>query len=133
MKAAARILVSALIDAASTASAADLPQILDVAMASARAHGISLRMLRRELRRALRTTDSTLVATLETIAGDAGAEAAAIAKALEQHAGKKVDLRQKASPILGGAILALGDDRLDASLAAALRQAERTLSTPSHA
>lgn len=127
MKTAARILASAVIEAASKAAPSDVGQILDVALRQARAQGISLRQLRRALRTAMQDASPTLRAMLETATGDAGTQAADIAQALEKQTGRSVQLQQKASPILGGAILTVGDDRLDWSLAGALAQAERAL------
>ncbi len=127
MKSAAKLLASALVDAAAKADATGIPALMDAAIGAAHTQGVSLKELRAALRTALRTQDKTLSALLQTVTGDAGPAAADIARTLGQQAGSAVDLRQEAVPILGGAILTVGDDRTDWSLASALRQAGRAL------
>jgi F0F1-type ATP synthase delta subunit len=129
MNSLAPTLASALIQAAAEMSPHELQAAVDDTLALARRHGVSLRNLRCAIHAEAKRQDLTLPAVLETPSGQVGEEAAAgIAHALHQALQRPVDLRQAPAPILGGAVLSLGDDRIDWSLRGALRQAEHALS-----
>lgn len=80
-----------------------------------------LRRFRQSVEREVRRRGGGGAATLSTPQGDAGAQRSQIVSALERRLGATVELFESREPaLLGGAVLALKDDRLDASLRGAL-------------
>lgn len=91
--------------------------------------------LGRHFREVLSERDGAILAVLITPTGDAGALRDTIAQMLEKRLGRVVELVQKADPsIIGGAILTIGDDRIDMSIKGELEQLENDLrKIPMHA
>ena len=106
----------------------DIASACDGALTFLRQQGCSpmqLRTLVPAVRRALRAHARVVPAHLTTPAGHAGEAASRIASSLTGALHAKIDLTEHADPgILGGATLAVGDERLDVSLRGALRQLE---------
>ncbi len=105
-------------------SGSDVATACDAALSFLRKQGwtdVQLRTLLPAVRRELRTGKRIVSATLVTPAGDAGAAKDAIMSSLERTLSTRVELDERAdSTLLGGAVLAVGDDRLDVSLRGAL-------------
>lgn len=80
------------------------------------------------VRRELTMHPKIIPALLTTSTGHAGAAKASILSALEKTMDATVDLTEHHDPtILGGALLAVGDDRLNTSLRGALLQLQNHL------
>lgn len=107
----------------------DHAHVSDAALHLARKSGIPPYQLIKAVKVELQRAGNTVSAVLETPTGDAGSEAKSISSALEAKLKKNIQLQQKSSNILGGAILTVGDDRLDKSLTGALSRAHRFLRT----
>ena len=83
----------------------------------------ALQALPKAVAREMRTRKKIVPARLSTPTGHAGAAAPRLVSALEKTLNARVDLTEQADPLLlGGATLAVGDERLDASLRGALKQ-----------
>ena len=89
-------------------------------------HGFSrttLRLFPRAVRRELRS--QAIPSCITTPRGEGGPAKARILSALTGALGTEVELSEEVDPaLLGGATLAVGDERLDRSLRGALRQLE---------
>lgn len=71
-------------------------------------------------------------AILSTSSGNTGASAPAIAAALEKSLGRSIDLEESSGEsLIGGALLSIGDERLDFTLRGALQQLATHLSSSS--
>lgn len=71
-------------------------------------------------------------ATVLTPSGNLGEERNTLASTLEKIVGKKIIFEEDRAPaLLGGAVLAIGDERLDGSLRGALTKIGATLAAPS--
>ncbi|MDD4318750.1 MAG: F0F1 ATP synthase subunit delta [Candidatus Peribacteraceae bacterium] len=105
-----------------------LPESEHAAVADAvtdilRRHGLGkhVRTFPRLVRDLLEKREGIVAARLVTVTGDAGAAKEEILAALEHSLRKKVLLREDKDPsLLGGALLAVGDERFDASVRGAL-------------
>lgn len=76
--------------------------------------------------------DRYVSATIVTPSGDAGPLTVAVRSALECKYGKSLYLTEKADPsILGGAIVFIGDMRIDMSVRGALETVAASLQAPS--
>lgn len=105
--------------------------LLDAALIFLERHGLKreVRSFSRVLRRLLTRRDRA--ACLCTPSGHTGAAGKTVAEALEKALGLPVMLEEEADPkLLGGALLTVGDERLDASLRGALRTLEAHLTSP---
>ena len=115
-----------LVEHCSGLSEAQQASACDVALQSLTQKGCSQLQLRSFLRavaREIRTQKRVIPARLSTPAGHAGADKARILSVLEKTLSTTVELSEHADPLLlGGATLAVGDERLDVSLRGALRQ-----------
>lgn len=100
--------------------------LFDAAISWMTTHGLSheIPLLPRLLTDATHERNGTLPATVATPGGSLGEESKEdLTAALEKTIGKKIMLEEQASSaLLGGAIVKIGDERLDGSLQAALAQ-----------
>jgi hypothetical protein len=126
----ARSIASALVHTAKTLPAKELPEAVDAALILAKRAGVSRHTFFLAVKRELQVFENLTSALLETVSGDAGPAAKSIATHLETTLKKNVQLREKASPVLGGAILTVGDDRLDLSITSSLTRALEYLRAP---
>lgn len=109
----------------------DIAAACDAALSFLRQQGwtdAQLRTLLPAVRRELRSGKQMLPATLTTPAGTAGAAAGKVQSSLERTLDIRIELTETTdATLLGGATLAVGDERLDASLRGALQGLERHL------
>ena len=109
----------------------DVVAACDGALAFLRQQGYSPMQLRKLLpavRRALRANARVTAARLTTPAGHTGEAASRIALSLTGVLHVKIELTEDTDPgILGGAMLAVGDERLDGSIRGALTQLQNHL------
>jgi F0F1-type ATP synthase delta subunit len=85
-------------------------------------------MLPRLVREARGKHGKTVSIVLMTPTGDLGASRRAMLEALEKLSGREAELEEQADPsLLGGAVLAYGDERFDASLRGALDRLQSDL------
>ena len=130
MNSSAHSIASALVHMAKTLPAKELPEAVDAALILAKRAGISRHNFLLAVKRELQVSENLTPALLETVSGDAGAAALTITKHLETTLKKNVQLKEKASAILGGAILTVGDDRIDLSITSSLTRAFEYLRAP---
>lgn len=97
-------------------------------------HGLSrqMRHLPRLLTEAWYEHTGAVPAIASTPRGDLGEEREGMIATLATAVEKKVMLEERADPtLIGGAVLAIGDERLDGSLRGALMKLRATLAAPS--
>ena len=126
-------LVQATIHTARTIPKDDLPALADAVLRLLDQQGFSSKrtLFLRLLRRSLAKENTTLTLTLVTTSGNAGTHAASIASSVHHATGKPVELQESADPaLLGGALIAYGDERFDASLRGAIHTLHQHLSSP---
>lgn len=103
----------------------DVAAACDAALHFLRTHGASpmqLRSFLQTVRRELRSGKYVLPATLSTPSGSAGASATAIASCVERTLDTRIELHERSdAALLGGALLAIGDERIDCSLRGTLQ------------
>lgn len=107
--------------------------ILDAAIHFLQQHGLmrQIRHLPRLLQEAWHERQGTVPAIASTPHGDLGEECKVIQATLGKAVGKKVVLEERADlTLIGGSVLAIGDERLDRSLRGALEQLQTHLATP---
>lgn len=106
----------------------------DAVLEFLRKHGTSPMQLRRfvtTVRRELRAGHQLASAVLTTPSGSAGESAKAITSSLERMLATRVELSECADrDLLGGALLAVGDERIDRSLRGALTALQIHLQSP---
>ncbi|MEK7137834.1 MAG: F0F1 ATP synthase subunit delta [Patescibacteria group bacterium] len=120
----------ALLEMAEKLPASEIPALADAAVAYLRERRESrmVRMLPRLLREARGKHGKTVSIVLTTPTGDLGASRRAMLEALEKLSGREAELEEQADPsLLGGAVLAYGDERFDASLRGALDRLQSDL------
>lgn len=114
----------ALIESAKGRSVAEISTACDAAVDFLQRQGCSLsslRTFRRVLQRELRRRGGMLPAVLATQTGTSGIAGKGITSALERTFGSSIEFSEHADPgLLGGAVLTVGDERLDASIHGAL-------------
>lgn len=124
MKKILALTASLLVDHCSGSAPEEVSAACDTALTFLAHQGYPPATFRRFLRAVEREVHSRgggITATLSTPQGDAGAACPRIVSALERKVGTTVKIFENAEPqLLGGAVLALKDDRLDASLRGAL-------------
>jgi len=107
----------------------DCAAACDVALQFLKSRGISaggLRELRAAVRRELSRRQRLSSAVLRTPQGSSGAAHKGIHSTLEQTLGTCVNLEEHAdASLLGGALLSIGDERLDVSLRGSLQHLHR--------
>lgn len=97
-------------------------------------HGLmrEMRHLPQLLKEAMYEREGSISAIVSTPSGKLGEEGAALNTELEKAISKQVMLEERSLPsLLGGAILAIGDERLDGSLRGALMKLRATLAETS--
>lgn len=116
-------------------SESDVAAACDSALAFLRTHGASPMQLRgfvTAVRHELRAGHQLTSAALTTPTGSAGESAKAITSSLERLLAARVELSECADQdLLGGALLAVGDERLDFSVRGALHSLQAHLSSAS--
>lgn len=126
-------ITQATVDVADTTPQKDLPALADAVLRLLDRCGLSHKraVFFRLLRRTLTKEKAALPLALVTASGDAGTHGASIASLVHQTLRKPVELEESANPaLLGGALIAYGDERFDASLRGSLTSLHRHLSSP---
>lgn len=84
------------------------------------------------LRDAAMEREQTIVATITTPTGDAGALKDTIKESLKKRFGREIEIEErKDETLLGGAVIAFGDERIDMSVKGALRDVSAKLRSDS--
>lgn len=107
---------------------------VDAAAAELEKHGMrdELQNMEKLFVRAVQEHTGAVPLTITTPDGNMGDEAKKLADAIQEKTGRRVDLRQKADPsIKGGAVIQYGDERIDASVDGALKQAAHSFKAKS--
>ena len=133
MKTMPKDIAQALVECARAELLPDLPGLCDAALQlmAKRGHEGAFRSFPRLVERALLRDVSVMRACLHTPDGAAGVHAEHMKKRVESALHKRVEMEEEAAPrLLGGGMLAVGDERFDGSLAAGLRAMERRLLEP---
>lgn len=126
-------LATATVDIARPLPQEDLPALADAALRLLEHHGLAPKCTTflRLLHRILRKEKTALPLTLATPSGNAGPHRESIASLTRTATGKPVELQESVDPtLLGGALIAYGDERFDASLRGSLTSLHRHLSSP---
>ena len=130
----ARDVARAVVELSSDVPSEQHGALIDAALSFLERHRLSgaLRSLPRLVRAALREHRGVVLATVRTPSGNLGEGASALLSTLEHALGTTVDLEEQPAPeLLGGAVLAVGDERLDGSIRGALEHMTSHLMTPS--
>ena len=128
MKVHAKDIARATVDLLESTPTAQHEALCDAALALLERHGLrrEVQVFPRILKRLLMQRDRRV--SFRTPSGHTGAAGKTIAGALEKALGHPVIFEEEADPdLLGGALLTVGDERLDASLRGALRTLEAHL------
>jgi F0F1-type ATP synthase delta subunit len=108
---------------------------VEAAVEELKKHGLDddVRKLPRLFGEVLGGAKGLVSATLVTPTGDAGAAKAAVLAVLEEKFGPSVQLTERADPkLIGGAVLLIGDKRIDMSVQGALQEAASALRGTHH-
>lgn len=126
-------LATATVDIARPLPQEDLPALADAALRLLEHNGLAPKRTTflHLFRRIMRKEKTTLPLTLATASGNAGPHRESIASLTHAATGKLVELQESVDPtLLGGALIAYGDERFDASLRGALGSLHHHLSSP---
>lgn len=126
-------IAQATVDVAVTTPHKDLSALADAALRLLEQKGLAPKrtMFLRLLRRTFMKKKTVLPLTLATPSGNAGPHRESIASLTHTVTGKPVQLQESVDQtLLGGALIAYGDERFDASLRGSLTSLHRHLSSP---
>jgi F0F1-type ATP synthase delta subunit len=93
-------------------------------------HSVPAHELLDLLTKAVEERSGTLIVTITTPSGESGALKDTVKAAIEKKTGKKVTVQDRADKhLIGGAIVAYGDQRIDLSVGRALLDAKHLLAS----
>lgn len=122
----------ALISVSASLTAQQMKHECDSAIALVKMHspGTPLRVLKSRVTTLLRRREMCIPATLRTPTGHAGPAAATLMATAQSALHATVELTEHAdAALIGGAVLRVGDERMDRSVSGALTTLHRTLTT----